>query len=64
MANQYMITADRLDGVTNTIYVSAEVFAALRKFALHAYREEIEDGNDLHVLTLSETDLKLAYNEE
>ena len=62
--NQYMVTSDRSDGATNTIYVSAEVFATLRRFALHAYREVIEGPHELHVLTLSEGDLKLAYNEE
>ena len=62
--NEYMVTSDRSDGATNTIYVSAEVFAALRRFALHTYREVIEGPHELHILTLSEDDLNLAYNKE
>ena len=64
MANRYMLTSGLMTGVTNTVYVSGEVFAALRPMALSAYREAFDGPDELHVLTLSSNDLRYAHNED
>ena len=64
MANQYMLTSGLMTGVTNTVYVSGEVFAALRPMALSTYHEALDGPDELHVLTLSLNDLCYAYNED